>query len=147
MEPTTIDGIKPALTLEWLAEYGPDDCLKQDADLPTERHFGHIDQSRLEHFWLVDSETGEKHYGVDIKRQAIMIGDVPFLVEFPRTKAGEVVTGKLVYFRRVRNDFAPEGITTTVRYCIGFQANVDGRNHQQYLFINMDGTFTLSQQK
>jgi hypothetical protein len=148
MEKTTLEGIKPeTLELEWLAEYTDDSALRQNYQREDEHHFGHIDQDKLSVFWLIDSATGEKLFGVDVHEQTILVGDVPFIVEFPRTKAGEPVKGKLVYFRRVRNDFAPEGITTTVRYAIGLQANIDGRNHQQYLFINMDGTFTLSQQK
>lgn len=147
MEPTVLEGIKPAtLELEWIAEYRDGTTLKQKYEQSEEKTFGDIDQSKLKQFWLADA-NGEKHFGIDIDYQSIMIGDVQFIVEFPRNKAGEPMTGKLVYFRRVRNDFAPEGVTTTVRYAIGFQANIDGRNVQQYLFINMDGTFTLSQQK
>lgn len=147
MEPTVLEGIKPeSLELEWLAEYNDGSTLHQRYEQTGEKTFGDIDQSKLKQFWLVDS-TGDKHFGIDIEKQSILIGDVPFIVEFPRNKAGEVMTGKLVYFRRIRNDFAPEGTVTTVRYAIGFQANIDGRNVQQYLFVNMDGTFTLSQQK
>ena len=148
METPTITGIKPdKLELEWLAEYTDGYTMSQNADQEDEHNFGHIDQDKLENFWLVDSSSDEKMFGVNVKTQAIILGDIPFYIEFPRTKAGTEVTGKLVYFRRIRNDFTPEGVITSVRYAIGLQANIDGRNHQQYLFVNMDGTFTLSQQK
>lgn len=149
MENTVLHGVKPELELEWLVIYDDGTELKQNydkGDAGDEHNFGHIDQDRLREFWLVD-ETGERHFGVNVRTQSIMIGDVQFYVEFPRDKEGHEIDGKLVYFRRIKNDFAPEGITTTVRYCIGLQANIDGRNRQQYLFVNMDGSFTLSQQK
>lgn len=148
MEQQVLEGIRPeTLELEWLAEYGPNDSIRQNYQKPDEKTFGDIDHDRLEWFWLVDVATGQKHFGISVKKQAIYIGDVPFYVEFPRNKRGEVVTGKLVYFRRIRNDFAPEGTITTIRYAIGLQANIDGHNRQQYLFVNMDGSFSLSQEK
>lgn len=156
MVPTEVDAHRPpALELEWLVEYKDGTTLLQNYEKPDEHHFGHIVLEEVSRFWLVGPE-GEKHFGVDLERQAIMVGDVPFLVEFPRDADGHVVKGKLVYFRRIRNDFTPDGTIVTVRYAIGLQARLTSRssggvesvqNVQQYLFINNDGTFSLSQAK
>lgn len=151
----TLDGLRAeTLSLEWVAVYNDGSELWQHYGKPDEKHFGHIDLDKLTHLLLVD-EDGNKEFGIDVDKQAIMIGGYPFVVEFPRDCDGKVVKGKIVYFRRNRVDVGPEGQVITVRYALGFQANImlqgkHGRyekNFQQYLFINNDGTFTLSQQK
>lgn len=136
----------PTIELEWIATYNDGSELKQNYEKENEHHFGHIDQERLTIFRLVNKE-GKPIAAINIKDQKLAISGGRFFIEFPRDKDGNKVKGKLVYFRRVRNDFTPNGIIVSVRYCLGLQANIDGKNYQQYVFINNDGTFTLSQQK
>lgn len=148
-----IEGIRPeTLELEWLAIYTDGTSLAQNYGVGREngeRHFGDIDLEKLALFCLVENEV--RHFSLDVKNQAILIGEVPFFVEFPRNVDNTKADSKIVYFRRVRNDFHPEGTVTTVRYAIGFQAVVQleryKKNFQQYLFINGDGSFSLSQEK
>ena len=137
----TLEGIRSeSLDLEWKAVYENGEALKQEYGTKNEKNFGHIDLDKVKEFWL------GKNVRINVKEQYFVINGLKFFVEFPRNKSGEKAKGKLVYFRRTRNDFTPnKGIITTVRYCLGLQANIDGVNHQQYVFINTDGTFTLSQ--
>jgi len=134
---------------EWVAVYNDKTELKQNFGKgePEEHHFGHIDLNNLDLFQL-EYIDGSRPFAVSVKGQYIEIFGKRFYIEFPRDSAGQIVKGKLVYFRRVRNDFTPDrGIIITVKHRIGLQAKIDGINKQQFIFINSDGSFTLSQQK
>jgi len=140
--------------LQWLAVYNDEAKLLQNYGKGIEGKestFKDIDQTKLKKLFLVGGQLNEnlmRSLFIDVEEQLISIFGVKFYIEFPRDKEGNKVKGKLVYFRRVKKDFTPDkGIITIVRHCIGLQANIDGVNHQQYLFINEDGTFTLSQKK
>jgi hypothetical protein len=52
-----------------------------------------------------------------------------------------------IWFRRIREDYKPEGKTVTVKYCIGYKTNIDGKVYQKILLIDEDGTTTLSDRK
>ena len=133
------------LDFEWKAVYKDGSELIQNYGKGVnggEHNFSHINQKQVKEFFLNSS------FSVNIEEQSISILDLKFYVEFPRNKNGEKVKGKLVYFRRIKKDFTPDkGVITDIRYCIGLQANIDGVNYQQYVFINNDKTFTLSQLK
>lgn len=138
----TLEGIRTEnLDLEWKAVYENGEVLKQKYGTKNEKNFGHIDLDKVKEFWLGASVC------VNMKEQYFIVNGLKFYVEFPRNKSSEKVKGKLVYFRRIRNDFAPTGTVISIRYCLGLQANIDGVNYQQYLFINNDGSYTLSQKK
>jgi len=137
---------KPKLDLDWLAVYENGDSLKQNYGKKDEKNFGDIDLAKLNEFWLVDKE-GNQDYGLLPNAQCIVVNGYRFNVDFPRNKKGKEVKPRIVYFRRIRNDFRPEGQVIVVRYVIGYQAKIDGINYQQYVFINPDSTFTLSQKK
>lgn len=145
-----LEGIRPKeLELEWSVLYKDHTELNQNFGVGEENgehHFGHIDQDNLLLF-ILGSKEDPRLFTVDIEDQTIEIAGLIFHIEFPHDQNGDIVKGKLVYFRRNRVDFIPEGPDISVKYCIGLQANIDGKNFQQYVFINPDGTFTLSQQK
>jgi hypothetical protein len=145
-----LQGIRPkTIDLEFLVVYKDGTTLEQRYNVGKEfgeKHFGDIELDKVKEFHLVD-RNGNKHYTVNVERQSIFIKGLEFKVQFPRDKEGKEVKGKLVYYRRIRNDFNPEGIKTNVTYLIGFQALIDGVNKQQYIYVNPDGTFTLSQQR
>jgi hypothetical protein len=134
------------IEIEWLAVYSDNETLKQNYDINGGNHFGHIDKDRLKSFWLVN-KSGERILGVDVVEQCFIVDDKKMYVDFPRNRNNESVKGKLVYFRRIKNVFEQTGTIVTFRHCLGLQANVDGSNYQQYIFINEDNTFTLSQKK
>lgn len=153
-----IEGITvESLDFEWRAIYNDGTKLYQHYGVGNEKgehHFGHIDQEKLVAFQLV-AKDGKMFFGVDLLTQSIIILGLVFHVEFPRDHENNVCKGKLVYFRRVRHDFTANGTVTGVRYVLGLQAAVSqttkkgvvARNYQQYVFVNPDGTFTLSQSK
>ena len=151
MKDKVLDGTRPeSLDLEWNVYYKDGTYLKQNygkGEKNEEHNFSHIKLDEVNEFRLMNKD-GDVFAIVDSDNQEIHINGTVFKVEFPRDKNGKEVKGKLVYFRRIRNDFTPDrGVVQTIKYCIGLQANIDGVNKQQYVFINSDGSFTLSQQK
>jgi hypothetical protein len=123
--------------------------LKQNYGLGEENgehHFGNIELDKLKIFYLIKSD-GKKQFGVNVKESYVFIGDTKFIIEFKRSSDNLVVNPKLIFFRRNKIDFNQNGRKEEIRYCIGLQANIDGINYQQYIFINPDRTFTLSQFK
>jgi len=140
---------KPVLDLEWVAIHDDGIAMKQNYNLGRdqgEKDFGDIRLDELKEFWLEDKQ-GNRRFGIILETQTIHINGLNFKVEFPRSKDGKIVSGKLVYFRRIRQDFIPDMATRfLVRYCIGLQANIDGTNYQQFVFIGPEG-YTLSQKK
>jgi len=52
-----------------------------------------------------------------------------------------------IWFRRVRQDYAPDGITTTVKYCIGWKARYEGKVSQKIAILDSFGGVTISDRK
>ena len=53
-----------------------------------------------------------------------------------------------IWFRRVRQDTAPTGVTITCKYCVGWKVNVNGKVHQKIALIDFkSGDITISDRK
>lgn len=53
-----------------------------------------------------------------------------------------------IWFRRIREDYKPEGTLTTVKYCIGWKTKeVGGRVYQKILSVDSNNNITLSDRK
>lgn len=138
-----------SLKFEFEAVYDDGSTLKQNygvGEKNGEHHFGHIDLKKLKEFWLVN-EKGERFAGLIPSELKIIIEKMTFNIEFPKSMKGEKPTVKMVYFRRVRHNFVPDNIVSTVRYALGYQSLIDGVNYQQFVFLNPDGTYSISQKK
>lgn len=141
----------PKVDHEWVAVYNDNTELPQNYGLGEangEHHFGHIQEDKLASFWLQDKQ-GKRDFGVLMAEEALSIKGLKFYVQFPKNTDGSPAPKRLIYFRRVSNQVhMGEGfIDTSVRQCIGLQATVNGKNYQQLIFINADGSFTLAQVK
>jgi hypothetical protein len=145
-EVQTLEGIQPdELNLEWVVLYENGEELRQNykkGEENGEHHFGHIDQDRLAEFYLEDKE-GNRPYSVNLKEGYINLKGQRIYIEFP--KGEDVGENRLVYYFRVRNDFAPTEVRIMVTFLIGIQALIDGKNYQEILFIKPDGTLALRQ--
>lgn len=139
-----IDGIRPEdLEFEFVCHYNDGTELLQEYGTENEKNFGHIDQSKLETFELVSAlrniklniKTGE--FDIDGFKCQFKLRDIP----------QEDIKRELVYFRRIRNDFTPEGPVTTVRYGLGWRATIDGQSHIRLILIERDGSYTFMMNK
>jgi len=53
-----------------------------------------------------------------------------------------------IWFRRVRQDFAPDGIKVTVKYCVGWKTRYEGKVYQKIVLLDSDdGEITISDRK
>ena len=53
-----------------------------------------------------------------------------------------------IWFRRVRQDYAPTGITVSCKYCVGWKTNVEGKVHQKIAALDFkSGEITILDRK
>ena len=142
--------ITPKLDYQFVCHYEDGTKLHQNVDKKDEKHFGHIDQKKLERFELVGKG---KSYSVDVKTgefnlngTRIYFDELPVQEEF-----------KLIYFRRVQVKLRPgrmemlEGVPYpdqySLRYCFGLQCTYKGKNRQVLLWIESDDSLTINNKK
>lgn len=139
---------------QFICHYSDGSKLVQDYGTPHERTFKHIDQDKLEVFELTN---GQKSFKLNLKT-----GDFDLNGLIIRFKDRDIPDAKrsfytpdedwndkpepqlrLIYFRRIRVDFAPTGQVNTVRHVIGWQTTVDGKNIQRLVMVERDGSLTM----
>lgn len=98
-------------------------------------------------------------FSVDLKTGAFHLNGVPIInIELGLTtkdKNGNIIKfdenklkRDLIYFRRVKHNFKPDGtVETEQKPCIGWKTKFDNKVYQKLLFLNSDGSFTLSDKK
>lgn len=134
---------KEEVDFEFVVFYKDGTTLRQEYDTPNEKNFGDIDQDRLEKFVLTD---GKREYSLDINTGKFNLNGMVIRFSFPGHDEEEL-DRRLVYFRRVRQDFGPDARPISVRSCFGYQVTIDGKNHQRLIFIEEDGSVTISTKK
>ena len=140
-----------SLDLEFTCIYDDDSRLEQKYGTPEEKSFKDIDLDKLDVFAI----TGiDKAYSVDLKNGKFYANGqvISFDLGIETKDDGhteKIIPEKyrLVYFRRIKKDSSPEGITTTLRYCIGWQTTVNNKNYQRLMFINPDKSITFTNKK
>src|ERR1700757_4594664 len=72
---------------------------------------------------------------VDLRDGHFEVNGLPITVQDPSFTLPPDTIYRLIYFRRVTHDFSPDASTVSVAYHIGWQATVDGKNHQQTIAV------------
>lgn len=138
-----MSGITPELDYQFVCHYIDGSKLLQNAGTPDEKHFGHIDQEKLERFELVGHG---KSYSVNVRTGEFNLnGTKLFFEELPSE-----AEYKLVYFRRVRqflNTGEAETSSYSMRYCLGLRCSYEGKNRKVLVWIEEDGYLTISFEK
>lgn len=122
----------------WIAEYKDGTRLLEYKD-NVQSFFKDIDEDNLKRFIVVgkngecsvDMETAEfSIFGLKIKSNTLPLGKY-----------------RLVWFKRHRHDFSPEGEKHTVQYVFGVQTTVNETNYQQLFWIQEDGSVHINGEK
>lgn len=152
------DGLKPeSISLEWRAHLKDGSFVDQAYGTPEEKQFRDLDQSQIEIFELrslddrlsyqIHMPSGEMNFNRFVFRHKPL--DLP--VQDPRV---EILDRELIFYRRQREDFTPEGVIFTDRYLLGWKGRwerkrVSGQEEaidekiQFIAIIEDDGTFTF----
>jgi len=128
------------LDYEFVCHYKDGSKLLQSFGKLDEHNFGDIAQEKLEIFELkgkgksykVNVITGE----FNLNGLKVYFDDLPIDADY-----------KLIYFRRIREVFEHTGQETHIKFCLGLQCNDKGKNKQILIFIEEDGSLTISSKK
>jgi hypothetical protein len=143
-----IEAPQPYLKYQWVVVYKDGSELKQNYLQPDEHHFGHIDQEQLQDF-LLEDENGNRFYGVNVPAGIIYCKGLHLHVKFPPSQeAPGQVEYRIIYFRRIRNDYTEGDLSgQVIKHALGVQATIDGKNYKQLLFVGEDDKLELAQVK
>jgi len=131
-----------SLDIQWLAVYEKG-MLPQFNEDGTENLFGDIDQSKLKMF-ILRSMNGPGYWAVNLKNGTFKIREETFRW----AGFGKGVDYRLIYFRRVRQIMgavhpAIQHRQRTEVQHLGWQATVDGKNHQRIMHITESGACSI----
>ena len=137
---------------QFVCHYSDGEKLHQNYGTKDEKHFGHIDLDRLEVFELTN---GKKSFKLNLKTGEFDLDglkvkyDLGFRTDRTTGNLVHILPERyeLVYFRRIRQDFAPSGVKISVRFCFGWRTKIDGKVYQRLVFIEPDGSLTFSNSK
>lgn len=139
------------LKYEFVCLYKDGTQVHQKFNTQDELQFNDIDQENLEVFGLTD---GNKHFSVNLKTGEFNINNtiINFDLCVIAEKDGNTykvnpTNYRLIYFRRIKKDFTPTGIITSIRFAFGWQTEVNGENHQRIALIEPNDTVTFINRK
>lgn len=126
--------------------------ISQKYGTDEEKNFGDIDLERLVIFKIVGQG---RFYGVNLRDGSFNLNGLTLQFDlgvkiFEDGHTERLVAEKfsLIYFRRIKTDFLSLGEqVTSIRYCIGWQTNIDGKNYQRLVFIDAEGKIIISNKK
>lgn len=137
-------GFPSHIDYEWICHYEDGTKLYQNHNSGEDEHnFGHIQQDKLGVFELTNGQNSIK---VDLQTGKFNINgqeigfDLGFKLHEDKQSAYHLDPEKyeLIYFCRVRRDFAPEGMIETVKYFVGWKTNIDGVVYQRLALVDED---------
>jgi hypothetical protein len=140
----TLEGLHPEkLDYEFVCYYKDGSLVRQEYNTPNEKHFGHLDQDNIKVFEL---QNGNKKYSVNLENGEFNLDGLVcrFDLGFRNGKRLEPKEYRLIYYRRVNTEFNPDGIVQKVRYLLGWQTEIEGKNYQRFIIIEPDGSLTFS---
>lgn len=137
----------PQVTYQFVVIYNNGEILRQNYGTPEEKAFNDINLPEVREFWLED-EHGNRNFGVIPSMGVLIVAGIPISVKFPKDprNPSQPVVYRLIYFRRIRQDFGAS-VGTFVKHCIGLQATIADKNYQQILLVGEDGILELVQAK
>jgi hypothetical protein len=107
--------------------------------------FREINQDNLEWF-SINGVNG--YFSVNVKTgQFDLNGLNVWSYNLPRIEKKDGTSDvkyKLVYFKRKRIDFYPEGRKTTIQFVIGLECNYSNKNYQQLIWVQEDGSVIIN---
>ncbi len=123
----------------------------QDYGTPQEKHFSDIDLEKIEIFRL----NGKgRFYGVDLRNGEMNLNGTSLFFDLgvkalPNGENSRLIPKKytLIYFRRIRNDFTPDGVIKRMIYCFGWQTDIDGESYQRIICVDEHGRLLVSNKK
>lgn len=150
------------LHFEWVAHYKDNTVLNQyDDENQLVYNFRHIDQERIYEFELVPKKTGLNPVKINLETGLFYIDNKLFKEVFAgeiRIPLGLFFEGKkvvsswgnkakLIFFRHVRRDFAPNpsgyGMQVSSIYEIGWEADVDSKHEKHVLLVDEKGNLGI----
>ncbi len=139
----------PALDYEFVCHYKGGEVMFQNYGTEEEKNFGHIDLDNLEVFELYNKKE-KKSFELHFHNGMFVLNGqkTKFDLGFKGGKQLIPEEYRLIYFRRIRQDFAQSGgVTITVRHCFGWQTTINDENYQRLIIIEPDGSVTFSNKK
>lgn len=134
----------------WIAQYEDGVELHEYEENGTQHLVKEIDHNKLENFVIVD-ERNEYRYSVNVKTGKFNLnGLILWSFSLPRVykKDGTSdVDYRLIWFKRVRRDFSPEGEICTIMYVLGLQTTYEGENYKQLVWVLDDGSVIINGDK
>lgn len=131
------------IDFEFVVLYKDGTTLSQQYGTSNEKNFRDIDQEKLKKFSLTN---GHSEYSLDIETGEFNLNGMVIRFSFPGNDHKNL-DRRLIYFRRILNQFGPGAEGVKVRSCLGYQVNIGGENHQRLVFIESDGSITISTKK
>lgn len=95
--------------------------------------------------------TGEDHVGVNMMNGSFLFRGLELFVDLCLTKDidGNIqrvyqneLTFRPIFFKRIRKDFTPEAVITSIGYCIGWQTTYEEKNYQKIMML-FNGKLTI----
>ena len=131
---------------QFICHYKDGDKMYQNYGTEEEKHFGDIDLDRLEVFEITN---GIRSYKLNIDTGVFDLNGVicDFDLGYLDKEHLDPDSFRLIYFRRIQQQFGAKQGIKSVRHAFGWQCTIDNENYQRIVFINSDGSLTFVNKK
>ena len=131
----------------WIAQYENGEELHEYEQDGTQHLLREINESRLFKF-IIENASREERYWVNVKTGEFNLNGMTVwsktLPKIFKEDGTSAIDFRLIWFKRIKKEFVPDDIQTTIQYVFGLQATYEEKNCQQLIWVQDDSSVHIN---